>query len=470
MEKSNQRATGRSGRGDAGKTARTKTSDSPKKTYGTPERSGFSPRPSRPAGRGFGGGRSFNSGRPSRASDMTHEVDYSMYQAAAITSVQKKEESFSQKFDTLGCSEQLLKLITKKGYTHASEIQARVIPQALQGFDILGLAETGSGKTAAFLLPLIERVLADDNTTVLVLAPTRELADQINAELRSFTIGMRIFSTVCVGGMPIYRQAEFLKRQNHFIIGTPGRIEDLVMRRMINLDNITAVVLDEVDYMMDIGFVDAMTRILDRVPETRQTFFFSATMPPKIQSLCERYLRDPEIVDLPHGKGSNMVEQDIVRIPRGGDKIVSILEILKKPETQKTILFCDTKHEVERVCNSLKAANIRVAYLHGGLDQRKRFNVLTAFKNDTLDILIASDVAARGIDVKNITTVINYAPPQTHEDYVHRIGRAGRAGTLGYAYTLFFEGEKPRTKGGRSGGGGGQRRSGGGGRSRGFRR
>lgn len=373
-----------------------------------------------------------------------------MYIAAASPTIERKAEGYSQKFDTLGCSDQLLSLISKKGYTHASEIQARVIPHALQGFDILGMAETGSGKTAAFLLPLIERVLADDSTCALILAPTRELATQINDELRTFTAGMRVFSTVCVGGMPMYKQAQFLSRRNHFIIGTPGRIEDLIERRMINLSEVTAVVLDEVDYMMDIGFIDAMVRILEAVPETRQTLFFSATMPEKIKTLCERYLTDPEIVELSRSEGSKSVEQDIVRIERGGSKIMAVCDILKKPETQKTILFCDTKRQVEDVTTALKSQNVRAGYIHGDLDQRRRFKILDEFKNGQLQVLCASDVAARGIDVKDITTVINYAPPQSHDDYVHRIGRAGRAGNMGYAYTLFFEGERPRVRGGRS--------------------
>jgi ATP-dependent RNA helicase DeaD len=376
--------------------------------------------------------------------------DYSMYIAQATPSIERKNESYSQTFDSLGCSPELLSLIAKKGYTHASEIQAQVIPSALQGFDILGMAETGSGKTAAFLLPLIEQVLLDDSTCALILAPTRELATQINEELRTFTAGMRIFSTVCVGGMPIYKQAQFLSRRNHFIIGTPGRIEDLIERRLITLSDITAVVLDEVDYMMDIGFVNAMIRILDAVPETRQTLFFSATMPDKIQHLCERYLNDPEVIEISRGAGSKSVEQDIVRIERGGSKIDAVCDILKKPETQKTILFCDTKRQVEDVTMGLKSQNVRVAYLHGDLDQRRRFKILEEFKSGKLDVLCASDVAARGIDVKDITTVINYTPPQTHDDYVHRIGRAGRAGNMGYAYTLFYDGERPRARGGQS--------------------
>jgi len=327
--------------------------------------------------------------------------------------------------------------LARRGYTIPSPIQDKSIPIAMTGKDIIGLAKTGSGKTAAFLLPLIQKVEKDYNTQVLILAPTRELATQINTELRDFTQGMRIFSTVCVGGLPIYRQIQDLKRKNHFIIATPGRLKDLADRGVVKYNFVGAVVLDEVDHMLDMGFVDDITAILEQLPKTRQSFFFSATMPPKIKALMDRFLQNPETIEIEStGSSAKSVEQDIIRITDRAQKIPKLLEILEDADTERTLIFVETKAGVEKLSDELEFHGYKVGYIHGDKPQRSRQRTLDDFKSGKTQVMIATDVAARGIDIKDISHVINYTVPQTHNDYIHRIGRTGRAGKTGKAFTF----------------------------------
>ena len=306
---------------------------------------------------------------------------------------------------------------------------------ALKGQDVLGLANTGSGKTAAFLLPLIDKVVKDPTQKVIILAPTRELAMQINKEFEEFSRGMKIFSTVCVGGMPIFRQIQNLRLVNHFIIGTPGRIKDLAHRRCIVYSQFNNVVLDEVDHMLDMGFVDDITEILKGCNPVRQSLFFSATMPPKIRALVQTFQKNPHVVDIAVPGSTKTVEQDIIKAPRG-EKFTVLCDLLRKEGATRTIIFVETKREVEEVAHGLIKAGFKTGYLHGDKRQRERARTLDQFKNGIIDVLIATDVAARGIDVKDVSHVINYTIPQTHDSYVHRIGRAGRAGRTGKAFTF----------------------------------
>lgn len=362
-----------------------------------------------------------------------------------------------QPFSDLGFSPELLANLEARGFTSPSPIQAQIIPQAMQGFDVLGLAETGSGKTAAFLLPLIEKILKNPREQILVLAPTRELANQINDELRLFTRNMTIFSVVCVGGMPIFKQISFLRKMNHFVIGTPGRIEDLAKRGVIRFGNFSTIVLDEVDYMMDIGFIDAVKRILGEIPKVRQSLFFSATMPVAIKNLCATFLNDPAVVDITTGGSTKQVEQDIIVVKRGDDKSEIVAQILAKEGTGRTMIFCDTKRETEELSYNLQTNGVSADFLNGDLEQRLRSKILKKFKDGEIQALVATDVAARGIDVKDITHVINFSAPKTHEDYIHRIGRAGRAGNTGFAFTLIDEHQLGHRNEGGNGGGYGDR-------------
>ncbi len=331
---------------------------------------------------------------------------------------------------------QLQKNLEEKGYINPTPIQDQTIMHALKGQDVLGLANTGSGKTAAFLLPLIDKISKNPKEKVIILAPTRELALQIDKEFKEFAKNMRIFSAVCVGGMPIYRQIQQLRLINNFIIGTPGRIKDLANRNCIRFSEFTNVVLDEVDHMLDMGFVDDITEILKGLNENRQSLFFSATMPERIKKLVEKFQNNPHIVDITvKGASTKSVEQDIIKSPKG-QKFTTLCELLKKEEATRTIIFVETKKGVEELADNLRHSNFRVGYLHGDRRQRERAKTLDDFKTGMLDVLVATDVAARGIDVKDISHVINYTVPQTHDDYVHRIGRAGRAGKTGKAFTF----------------------------------
>ncbi len=396
---------------------------------------------------GFGGNRGggrggFGGGRGGRGGQRGEHIDHSKFiYKPDVATLEKEAKAKTKKvavqhtFADFKFADQVQANLKEKGYENPTPIQDQTIMYALKGQDVLGLANTGSGKTAAFLLPLIDKVVKDPTQKVIILAPTRELAMQINKEFQEFAKGMKIFSTVCVGGMPIFRQIQNLRMVNHFIIGTPGRIKDLAHRRCIVYSQFSNVVLDEVDHMLDMGFVDDITEILKGLNPVRQSLFFSATMPPKIRALVQTFQKDPHVVDIAVPGSTKTVEQDIIKAPRG-QKFETLCELLKSEKATRTIIFVETKREVEEVANGLTRAGFRTGYLHGDKRQRERARTLEQFKDGTTDILIATDVAARGIDVKDVSHVINYTIPQTHDSYVHRIGRAGRAGRTGKAFTF----------------------------------
>jgi ATP-dependent RNA helicase RhlE len=386
---------------------------------------------------GFGGGRGGGRGGP-RGEHIDHSKFIYKPDIATLEKEAKaktKKISVDHTFADFKFADQVQANLKEKGYENPTPIQDQTIMYAQKGQDVLGLANTGSGKTAAFLLPLIDKVIKDPTQKVIILAPTRELAMQINKEFEEFSRGMKIFSTVCVGGMPIFRQIQNLRLVNHFIIGTPGRIKDLAHRRCIVYSQFNNVVLDEVDHMLDMGFVDDITEILKGCNPVRQSLFFSATMPPKIRALVQTFQKNPHVVDIAVPGSTKTVEQDIVKAPRG-QKFETLCNLLKSEGATRTIIFVETKREVEEVANGLTKAGFRTGYLHGDKRQRERARTLEMFKTGMTDILIATDVAARGIDVKDVSHVINYTVPQTHDAYVHRIGRAGRAGRTGKAFTF----------------------------------
>lgn len=331
----------------------------------------------------------------------------------------------------------ILRNLLDKKFTSPSPIQDRAIPHIMEGRDIVGLANTGTGKTAAFLLPLIHKITLNPQTeSALIVAPTRELAQQIDTEFRIFSKGLNLYSVVCVGGMPAYQQIRGLRYNPHVVIGTPGRIQDLADKGFIDYKIYTNVVIDEVDHMLDMGFVEPITEILNALPKERQSLFFSATMPPKIRELINVFLKDPITVEIQSGKTTDNVDQDIVRIPPGSDKFTTLASLLKQPEMTKVLIFSETKRDVERLTQQLIADGFKATSIHGDKDQRERTRALNFFKCGMVSILVATDVAARGIDVNDITHVINYTIPQTHDDYIHRIGRTGRGSKSGVALTF----------------------------------
>ena len=333
-------------------------------------------------------------------------------------------------------SENLKKSIVAKGYVSPTPIQDKTIPRILEGSDVVGIANTGTGKTAAFLIPLINKVILNKVEQVMVIVPTRELAIQIDQELKEFTRLMGIFSVCAVGGAPIGRQIADLRHKNHFIIGTPGRIKDLIDRKMIRLNEFKSIVLDEADRMLDMGFVNDMRAIMKGMPSPRHTLFFSATISPEIEKLIKEFLHEPIRISVKTQDTSKNVEQDVVRIKRGEDKLAVLHDLLIQKELSKVLIFGRTKHGVERLSKMLIAKGFKAESIHGDKNHSKRQQALKSFKSNQIQILVATDVAARGLDIPDVSHVINYDLPATNDDYIHRIGRTGRGDKRGKALTF----------------------------------
>lgn len=322
-----------------------------------------------------------------------------------------------------------------KGFVAPSAIQDQAIPLGLAGRDVIGIADTGTGKTAAFGVPILHKIMLDDSR-VIVVAPTRELAQQIDTEFRSIAKGSNLRSALLIGGSSMGVQLRDLRARPQIIIGTPGRIKDHLERGTLRLHNFNFVVLDEVDRMLDMGFVNDMRRILGELPRERQSFFFSATMDSRVQALIESFSNEPVMVSVKTGDTGENIHQDVVRIGHDSEKINKLHDLLLDEAISKVIIFDDTQRSVERLSNELVARGFKADAIHGGKTQGQRTRSLNKFKSSEIKILVATDVAARGIDVKDVSHVINYSTPQTYADYVHRIGRAGRAGKVGYALTF----------------------------------
>ncbi|MDQ3099440.1 MAG: DEAD/DEAH box helicase [bacterium] len=326
--------------------------------------------------------------------------------------------------------------IVSRKYIIPTPIQDQTIHQALEGRDVLGIANTGTGKTAAFLLPLINKVFLDRSEMVLILAPTRELAVQIEDEFKAFSRGMGMFSVLCIGGASMNVQIHNLRRRYNFVIATPGRLKDLVNQRVVNLGRFNSVVLDEVDQMFDMGFVKDIQLLLGQLPRERQSLFFSATISREIDSLVKSEMINPVVVSLKKRDTASTVDQDVVRIKPGDSKIEILHDLLVKEDFTKVLIFGRTKRGVNKLSDMLHERGFRVDSIHGDKTQNARQMALTKFKKDHIVILVATDVAARGIDIPDVSHVINYELPETYEDYIHRIGRTGRANKLGKALTF----------------------------------
>lgn len=354
--------------------------------------------------------------------------------------VEVKEEVYkpTHKFSDFAIDGRLVKTIANMGIKAPSPIQDQVIPVILDYKDVVGLAETGTGKTAAFLIPLIELKKKDARSVTLILTPTRELATQVQVELQKLAKNFRFFSAVCVGGVGIGGQIRQLRKPNQFIIGTPGRIKDLMERGVLKTSNITSVVLDEADRMLDMGFIHDMREILGQLPPERQTLFFSATMDDKTKALVTDFMEEPTIVSVKKKDVTDSILQDVVRY-KHTHKFETLVELLKKDEFKRVIIFGAMKHSVEKLGKELTQAGIPAESIHGNKNHGQRQRSLNRFKSGQVGVLVATDVAARGIHVDNVTHVINYDLPNTFEDYVHRIGRTGRGVSKGQALTFVAE-------------------------------
>jgi len=329
----------------------------------------------------------------------------------------------------------LLRNLTAKGFTRSTPIQAKSIPVIREGKDILGLANTGTGKTAAYLIPLIEETLRNRAKT-LILVPTRELAIQIKNEIYLFTRDMPIKSEIIIGGADMYRQIQNLKRNPEFVVGTPGRIKDQKQRGHINIKNYDNIVLDEADRMLDMGFINEIKDLLKERKADVQSLFFSATMDRKVAMLINEFCKSYETIEISQQKVTDLIEQKIVTFESEDAKMDKVVELLNDPEFGKSIIFVNTKHRADKLMKFLNEGGLKTDALHGDKSQNLRQRIMRNYKENRFDHLIATDVAARGIDVKDVTHVINYDVPATVEDYIHRVGRTGRAGKVGIAVTL----------------------------------
>lgn len=339
-------------------------------------------------------------------------------------------------FQSLDLAPLLKKNLAQKGYISPSPIQDQTIPAGLAGRDIIGIASTGTGKTAAFALPILQRLIADSAARAIVVAPTRELAQQLEDECRALGKGSGLSGALLIGGTNMGGQLRDLRSSPRIVIGTPGRIKDHLERGTLKLHNFNIVVLDEVDRMLDMGFVDAVTEILGQTSAQRQSFFFSATMDARVRKLIDGFTHDPLTISLKASSASENVHQDVVRYQTSTDKLEKLHDLLVKENVSKVIVFDETQRSVERLNKELESRGFAVDSIHGGKTQSQRQRALSRFKQDHIKVLVATDVAARGIDVDNVTHVINFSVPKAYDDYIHRIGRAGRAGRIGYAFTF----------------------------------
>ncbi len=382
----------------------------------------------------FSGGRGGSRGG-GRGKGMGQYIDPSRFINKAVITEQIEHFIPEHSFKDFAVHDQIKAAVTARGYIDPTPIQDRCIPHILKGMDIVGIANTGTGKTGAFLIPLLDKVFKNPREQVLIMVPTRELAIQIDQELKALTVGMKIYSVCCVGGAPIATQIKQLHYQYNFIIGTPGRLKDLIDRKYIYLDEFKTVVLDEADRMLDMGFIKDMRSILAGMSPDRHTLFFSATLSSDIEKLIHEFLKNPVKISVKTGDTSKTIDQDVVRVG-GGNKIDVLHDLLSKPGFNKVIIFGRTKHGVEKLSKELVRKGIAAESIHGNKNHSKRQQALKSFKEDKITVLVATDVAARGLDIPDVSHVINFDIPATYDDYVHRIGRTGRGGKQGKALTF----------------------------------
>lgn len=399
------------------------------RSYGSPSRA-------RSGSRNFSAPRKFNGGNRGRNFNTGVYIDVAKFINKAVITEEVEKFVPEHTFADFKLQPLLKKNIEAKGYLNPTPIQDRAIPHLLRGEDIVGIANTGTGKTAAFLIPIINQILENPQKKALIVVPTRELADQIDEELRGFAKASSLFSVLCIGGSSIGKQISELNHKHHFVIGTPGRLKDLIERKRLNLAGFATVVLDEADRMLDMGFIRDIRFMMELMPQDRHTLFFSATLSPEIERLIGEFLRSPARISVKTQDTSKNVHQDVIRVTAGKSKFETLENLLRDPEFSKVLVFGRTKHGVEKLATELVKRGIKAESIHGNKNQAQRQRALDTFKHDRAQVLTATDVAARGLDISGVTHVINFDLPATYDDYVHRIGRTGRAGKLGKALTF----------------------------------
>lgn len=342
----------------------------------------------------------------------------------------------SHEFMDFAVDSRILANLSKKGFVTPTPIQDQTIEFGLEGKDVIGIANTGTGKTAAFAVPILHRLMTDKTSKALVVAPTRELAQQIEDECRQIGKGGGFTGALLIGGSAYGPQLKDLRQGPRIVIGTPGRIKDHIEQGTLDLSSFNIVVLDEVDRMLDMGFVHDVKKLLSQLADERQSFYFSATMDQRVSDLIASFSPHATTISVKQSDTSDNVHQDVIPYTDKNNKIEALHTLLIEPVVDKVIIFESTQRNVERLQKELLGRGFEVEAIHGGKTQGQRQRALDKFKKNQSKILIATDVAARGIDVADVTHVVNYGLPQTYEDYTHRIGRAGRAGKIGYALTF----------------------------------
>jgi ATP-dependent RNA helicase RhlE len=374
----------------------------------------------------------FNSRGP-RTSTVSHDK---YVNTQTVPNVQSEYES-AHTFKDFKLHPSIINNLEEKGYKSPTAIQDQAIPTVLEGRDIVGLANTGTGKTGAFILPIIE-ILAQAKQTnhTLIITPTRELAEQVNDEFMTFSRGMRLYSVVCVGGVNMGKQIREIRRGANIIIGTPGRLKDLASKKILDLSQIKVLVLDEADQMLDMGFLPDMKEIINMTPAGRQVLCFSATMDNRVSGLIAGIQRNPITISVLQKTTSKHIHQDTIASGSKEQKLERLVELLETDEFEKVLVFGETKFGVQRLADSLAARGISSESIHGNKNQSQRRRSLDNFKTDRVRVLVATDVAARGLDIPDVDLVVNYDQPNDHDTYIHRIGRTGRAGKGGHARTF----------------------------------
>lgn len=331
----------------------------------------------------------------------------------------------------------LSKNIAQKGYKNPTEIQEKCIDPLISGKNLIGIAATGTGKTGAFLIPIVQQMLEGNDIRGLVVVPTRELAQQVQEEFKSLTRGTDLTSACFIGGTSVNKDVSLAKRKISLIVGTPGRLNDLIDRNALKIGNTPILVLDEFDRMLDMGFIRDIQKIVSKMNSRKQTMLFSATMDSSQENLIKQIIKNPLRINVSSGtKSSDNVDQNIIRVGNDENKFDVLFNLVNKASFKKVILFAETKRTVDRLSKQLVKSGIKSDVIHGDKSQNYRSNAIKLFKSGKTKILVATDVAARGIDIKGVTHVINYQLPQTMDSYIHRIGRTGRAETTGIAYTF----------------------------------
>ena len=396
-----------------------------------------------PKRRSFSAKKQFNGGRhkftasrrPARGKQYIDPARFINKSVTVKTDV--PQEVATHAFADFGLNTIVMTNLESAGYQTPSPIQDKAIPLVLEGEDVIGLANTGTGKTAAFLLPILSKLARTraDNS-ILIMAPTRELAQQIDAEFKKFSVGMKLYSAVCVGGVNINSQIRLLKRGPHIVIGTPGRLKDLINRGILRLDTIDTLILDEADRMLDMGFINDIRTIVGQIPDDRQTLCFSATITPGVKGIINDFMRSPELISVKVNETNDHIHQDVIEYSDDTHKKELLTDLLQKSEFEKVIVFGETKYGVQRLSDNLDKLGIASTAIHGNKSQGQRERALRAFKSDQARVLVATDVAARGLDIPDVSHVINFDQPQSYDDYVHRIGRTGRGGKRGTALTF----------------------------------